>query len=99
MKELDLDIAADYIYFAAVLVHIKSRCLLPRDEAAGEAEDPRSELVARLLEYEKFKRAAESFHEIDTLRAGLWERPANPPQPSAHQGLPPPDVPPPHPLP
>ncbi len=87
MKELDLDVAAEYIYFAAVLVHIKSRCLLPRDESAGEIEDPRSELVARLLEYEKFKRAAESFHEIDTLRAGLWERPEKPPKLSAEEGL------------
>ena len=87
MKELDLDVAAEYIYFAAVLVHIKSRCLLPRDESAGEAEDPRSELVARLLEYEKYKRAAESFHEIDTLRAGLWERPEKPPRLSAEEGL------------
>ncbi len=87
MKELDLDVAADYIYLAAVLVHIKSRCLLPRDETAGDAEDPRSELVARLLEYEKFKRAAESFHEIDTLRAGLWARPEKPPKISAEEGL------------
>jgi segregation and condensation protein A len=87
MKELDLDVAAEYIYLAAVLVHIKSRILLPQDAATGEGEDPRSELVARLLEYEKFKRAAESFHEIDTLRAGLWSRPENPPKLSPEEGL------------
>lgn len=74
MQELDLDVAAEYIYMAALLIHIKSRSLLPREPGAPEV-DPREELVARLLEYEKFKRASESFHEIDTLRAGLWPRP------------------------
>ena len=74
MRELDLDVAAEYIYLAAVLIHIKSRSLLPHDPEHPE-DDPRQELVARLLEYEKFKRAAEGFHEIDTERAGLWPRP------------------------
>jgi segregation and condensation protein A len=74
MQELDLDVAAEYVYLAAVLIHIKSRSLLPRDPSAA-GEDPRQELVDRLLEYEKFKRAAESLHEVDTLRAGLWSRP------------------------
>jgi segregation and condensation protein A len=87
MKELDLDVAAEYIYLAAVLLHIKSRFLLPREGPESEVEDPRSELVARLLEYEKFKRAAESFHEIDTLRAGLWERPESAPPLSPEEGL------------
>ena len=73
MRELDLDVAAEYVYLAAVLIHIKSRCLLPRDPENPE-EDPRLDLVARLLEYEKFKRAAEGFHEVDTERAGLWPR-------------------------
>src|SRR5918997_1601765 len=42
MEELDLEVAADYIYMAAVLIHVKSKMLLPRDEnAAGEIEDPR----------------------------------------------------------
>jgi segregation and condensation protein A len=82
MRELDLDVAAEYIYFAAVLIHIKSRSLLPRDPANPE-EDTRQELVARLLEYEKFKRAAEGFHEIDTERAGLWARPETTPPAAA----------------
>src|SRR5436309_2897405 len=56
MEELNLEIAADYIYMAAVLIHIKSRMLLPRDETAGEIEDPRADLVNRLLEYQRFKR-------------------------------------------
>jgi segregation and condensation protein A len=73
MRELDLDIASDYVALAAELIYIKSRMLLPR--APGEPqEDPRQELARRLAEYERFKRTAESFHEIDTLRAGLWPR-------------------------
>ena len=61
MKELDLDLAGDYLVMAATLVHIKSRMLLPpepRDDE-DEAEDPRAELVRQLLEYEKFQRVAD----------------------------------------
>lgn len=67
MRLLDLDVAAEYLLMAATLAHIKSRMLLPSPppeeaEAAGEGdegEDPRAELVRRLLEYQKFKAAAE----------------------------------------
>jgi segregation and condensation protein A len=76
MEELDLEIAADYIYMAAMLIHIKSRMLLPRDETAAQQEDPRAELVNRLLEYQRFKSVAESFAEVDVLRMGVWPRPA-----------------------
>ncbi len=76
MEELSLDIAADYIYMAALLIHIKSKMLLPHDETEGEAEDPRKELVDRLLEYQRFKAVAESFAELDVLRMGVWPRPA-----------------------
>jgi segregation and condensation protein A len=81
MTELDLDIAADYIYMASVLINIKSRMLLPRDEnAEGETiDDPRKELVDRLLEYQRFKAVAESFAELDVLRMGMWARPRVPP--------------------
>jgi segregation and condensation protein A len=81
MTELDLDIAADYIYMAALLINIKSRMLLPRDESAeGEGgEDPRRELVDRLLEYQRFKAVAESFAELDVVRMGMWTRPRVPP--------------------
>ena len=77
MTELDLDIAADYIYMAALLINIKSRMLLPRDESAeGDAgDDPRRELVDRLLEYQRFKAVAESFAELDVVRMGMWARP------------------------
>jgi len=79
MTELDLDIAADYIYMAALLINIKSRMLLPRDESTEEGgDDPRRELVDRLLEYQRFKAVAESFAELDVLRMGMWTRPRVP---------------------
>lgn len=79
MEELDLDIAADYIYMAALLIHIKSQMLLPRDEnAEAEIEDPRRDLVDRLLEYQRFKSVAESFAELDVVRMGMWSRPPTP---------------------
>lgn len=79
MEELDLEVAADYIYMAAVLIHVKSKMLLPRDETSEEpVEDPRQELVNRLLEYQRFKAVAESFAEIDVLRMGVWPRPQVP---------------------
>lgn len=79
MSELDLDIAADYIYMAALLINIKSRMLLPRDESEDDpGEDPRKELVDRLLEYQRFKAVAESFAELDVLRMGMWSRPRVP---------------------
>lgn len=73
MQELDLEVAADYIYMAALLIHIKSKMLLPRDETAPE-EDPRIELVNRLLDYKRFKAVAESFAELDVVRMGIWPR-------------------------
>ncbi|MGA7615970.1 MAG: segregation/condensation protein A [Thermoanaerobaculia bacterium] len=75
MQELDLDIAAEYIYMAALLIHIKSKMLLPRNEDEAESEDPRAELVDRLLEYQRFKAVAESFAEIDVVRMGVWTHP------------------------
>ena len=78
MTELDLDVAADYIYMAALLINIKSRMLLPRDETADELEDPRKELVDRLLEYQRFKAVAETFAELDLVRMGMWSRPRVP---------------------
>lgn len=60
MKELDLEIAGDFLVMAATLIQIKSRMMLPPDEDAGpeELEDPRFELVQRLLEYQAYKDAA-----------------------------------------
>jgi segregation and condensation protein A len=60
MKQLDVDVAAEFIYTASLLIHIKSKMLLPRDpDALAGMEDPRTELVNRLLEHERFKTAAQ----------------------------------------
>ena len=75
MEELNLEVAADYIYMAALLIHIKSQMLLPRDETAAGLEDPRADLVNRLLEYQRFKSVAETFAELDVVRMGVWARP------------------------
>jgi segregation and condensation protein A len=83
MRELDLDVASEYVALAAELIYIKSKMLLPR--APGETEDPRRDLAARLQEYERFKQAAENLHGIDTLRAGLWPR-GEPPVPRSADG-------------
>src|SRR5437763_3190680 len=76
MEELNLDVAGEYIYEAAVLIHIKSKMLLPRSpRVEGEPEeDPRQELVERLLEYRRLKEVAQSFAEVDRLRLGIWTR-------------------------
>lgn len=80
MEELNLDIAGEYIYEAALLIHLKSKLLLPRPQAAGEeaAEDPRQDLVARLLEYRRMKEVAQSFAETDRLRLGIFTRKPQP---------------------
>jgi len=78
MRELDVNVAADFIYMAAVLIHIKSKMLLPRDPLApAEAqEDPRSELVNRLLEHEKFKSAAQMLLQKQQIEDAVWSNPA-----------------------
>ncbi len=60
--ELDIELSSDFVYMAATLIHIKSKMLLPRDpelEKISPEEDPRQELVERLIEHERFKNAAE----------------------------------------
>jgi segregation and condensation protein A len=64
----NLELAADYLVMAAMLIEIKSRMLLPRPPSvAGEEEDPRAELVRRLLEYEQMKKAAQRLDELPQL--------------------------------
>ncbi|MGB7189843.1 MAG: segregation/condensation protein A [Acidobacteriaceae bacterium] len=77
LKETDIDAAGDFIYTAALLIHIKSRMLLPRSpaETAEEAEDPRRELVERLLEHERFKNAAQMLYEKQQVEAATWTNP------------------------
>jgi len=78
LRELDVNIAADFIYMAAVLIHIKSKMLLPRDPAVGseEQEDPRTELVNRLIEHEKFKSAAQMLMQKQQIEDAVWSNPA-----------------------
>src|SRR4051812_23357140 len=78
LKELDVNVAADFIYMAAVLIHIKSKMLLPRDPDAtsGEQEDPRAELVNRLIEHEKFKSAAQMLLQKQQIEDAVWSNPA-----------------------
>jgi segregation and condensation protein A len=72
MKDLRLELAAEYLVMAAMLAEIKSRMLLPRPSEAPEEEDPRAELVRRLQEYERFKRAAEDLDALPRLERDLF---------------------------
>lgn len=77
MKEFDLEIAGDFIAMASTLIHIKSKMLLPQYDENGEVvdqEDPRKELVQKLLEYEKFKEASKSLYERPLLNRDVWAR-------------------------
>jgi segregation and condensation protein A len=78
-RDMDIDIGAEFVYMAATLIHIKSRTLLPRDPALandGEAsDDPRHELVERLLEHERFKNAAEMLQEKRLIEENVWSNP------------------------
>jgi segregation and condensation protein A len=87
MEQLNLDIAGEYIYEAALLIHLKSKMLLPRPAAReGEPEeDPRQDLVERLLEYRRLKEVAQSLAEVDRLRVGVWTRQPQP-LPAAAEG-------------
>lgn len=74
MTELQLELAGEYMVMAATLAEIKSRMLLPRssESVAGEETDPRADLVRRLQEYERFKRAAECIDRLPRLERDTW---------------------------
>ena len=78
IRELDVNVAAEFIYMAVVLIHIKSKMLLPRDPlaAADATEDPRAELVNRLLEHEKFKSAAQMLLQKQQIEDAVLTNPA-----------------------
>src|SRR5215207_1434001 len=74
MQELDLELAGEYLLMAAMLAEIKSRMLLPRSgEGEQEEDDPRAELVRRLQEYERFKRAAEDIDHLPRLERDVHQ--------------------------
>ncbi len=78
LRELDVNVAAEFIYMAAVLIHIKSKMLLPRDPAAASdaQDDPRVELVNRLIEHEKFKSAAQMLLQKQQIEDAVCSNPA-----------------------
>ncbi len=82
MKELELDVASEYLVMAATLLSIKSKMLLPQSEEPLDdeldvefEEDPREELVERLMEYKKFKEAARQLREKEEERGKLYTKP------------------------
>jgi segregation and condensation protein A len=76
MKELNLEIVGDYLIIAAELGHIKSKMLLPKPEDDDEIEedDPRADLVRRLIEYQRYQEAAEQFSKLETLERDVFTR-------------------------
>ena len=77
LEKLDIDVSADFIYMAATLINIKSKMLLPPDPLAGpeEQQDPREELVHRLLEHERFKNAAQLLYQKQQIESNVWSHP------------------------
>jgi segregation and condensation protein A len=74
MQDLNLELAGEYLLMAAMLAEIKSRMLLPRPQTAeGEEDDPRAELVRRLQEYERYKRAAEDMDKLARLERDVFQ--------------------------
>jgi len=76
--QLDIELSAEFVYMAATLIHIKSRMLLPKDpelEKISPEDDPRQELVERLLEHERFKNAAEMLQQKKIIEEAVWSNP------------------------
>jgi segregation and condensation protein A len=80
MDAIQFELAAEYLLMAAMLAEIKSRMLLPRSvEIEDEEEDPRAQLIRRLQEYERYKKAAEDIEELPRIERDTWVGSANPP--------------------
>jgi segregation and condensation protein A len=78
LKQTDVDAAGEFIYMASLLIHIKSKMLLPRDPSDvpdADSEDPRRELVERLLEHERFKAAAQMLRQKQQIEEATWSNP------------------------
>jgi segregation and condensation protein A len=76
MKELNLEIVGDYLIIAAELGHIKSKMLLPKpdDDEEIEEDDPRADLVKKLIEYQRYQEAAEQLSRLETLERDVFTR-------------------------
>ena len=89
MKEMQLELAGEYLVMAAMLAEIKSRMLLPRQEKEDEEEDdPRAELVRRLQEYERYKKAAHDIDELPRLERDVFTAQAEAPERKVVEKLP-----------
>jgi segregation and condensation protein A len=79
MEDMNVDVASEFLVIAAQLIYVKSRMLLPPDPDATpeEQEDPRTELVRRLLEYEKFKNAAQMLYQREMIENASWSNPGD----------------------
>jgi segregation and condensation protein A len=78
LKNTDVDAAGEFVYTASLLIHIKSKLLLPRDPldvTGSDADDPRRELVERLLEHERFKAAAQMLAQKQQIEEATWTNP------------------------
>jgi segregation and condensation protein A len=79
MKDLNINVAGEWLMMAATLIYIKSRMLVPQDPAPGgqeeESEDPRNELVYQLLEHQKYKNAAEMLYTREEVENSVWNKP------------------------
>lgn len=79
MKDLNVNVAGEWLMMAATLIYIKSRMLVPQDPAADaqadEGEDPRNDLVYQLLEHQKFKNAAEMLYTREEVENAVWNKP------------------------
>jgi len=79
MRDLNINMAGEWLLMAATLIYIKSRMLVPQepagDPAAEQEEDPRTELVYQLLEHQKFKNAAEMLHTREEIETAVWSKP------------------------
>src|SRR5512139_2265702 len=74
MASLDLEVAGEFIVMAATLMQIKVRMLLPRDENAEEEEDPRAELVRRLVEYKRYKEMSQRMSSMESEQRKVYYR-------------------------
>ena len=90
MKEINLELAAEYLVMAAMLAEIKSRVLLPRPELEEDEDDPRADLIRRLQEYERFKKAAQDIDELPRIERDFYQVETETPE--LHVSKPLPDV-------
>lgn len=74
MEELNLDIASEYLVMASDLLEYKSRSLLPKKEEEKDEEDPKEELIKKLVDYKKYKEITETFKELENVRSEVYTK-------------------------